>query len=57
MSHHRHKERRVKKSVRFDTDTLTLIEKKSKQSGKAFSEIVRRAVTKGLKRSVKAKDK
>jgi len=57
MSHHRHKERRVKKSVRFDTDTLILIDKKVKRSGKPFSEVIRRAVNKGLERSVKAKAK
>ncbi len=57
MSYHRHKERRVKKSVRFDKDMLVLIEKKVKRSGKPFSEIVRRAVNRGLKRSAKDKAK
>jgi len=57
MSHHRHKERRVKKSVRFDTDTLILIEKKAKKSGVAFSETVRRVVNKGLDKRKKAKAK
>jgi len=57
MSHHRHKERRVKKSVRFDTDTLILIGKKAKRSGKSFSEVIRQIITKGLERSVKAKTK
>jgi len=57
MSHHRHKERRVKKSVRFDADTLVLIEKKAKRSGKPFSEVIRRILAKGLERSVKAKEK
>jgi len=54
---HRRKEPRIKKSVRFDTDTLILIEKKAKQSGEGFSETIRRVVTKGLERSAKAKAK
>jgi len=53
----RQKERRVKKSVRFDADTLVLIEKKAKKSGVAFSETVRRAVTKSLDKRKKAKEK
>lgn len=54
---HKQKERRIKKSVRFDVDTIVLIEKEVKRSGKLFSEVIRLAVTKGLKRSVKAEDK
>jgi len=54
---HKQKERRVKKSVRFDKDMLIIVEKKVKRSGKPFSEVIRRAVTKGLKRSEKAKEK
>jgi len=49
--------KKVRKTVRFDTDMVTLIEKESKQSGKPFSEVIRRAVTKGLERSAKAKAK
>jgi len=48
---------KVKKSVRLSPATVTLIEKESKKSGKRFSETMRRAVTKGLERSVKAKNK
>jgi len=35
---------KVKKSIRLSTDMLELIEKKSKKSGKPFSEMIRRAV-------------
>jgi len=53
----RKKELKVRKTVRFDTDMVTLIKKESEQSGKPFSEVIRRAVKKDLGKSKKAKDK
>ncbi len=53
----RKKELKVRKTVRFDTDMVTLIKKESKQSGKPFSEVIRRSVKKDLVRPKKAKDK
>jgi len=47
----------IRKTVRLSPAAVTLIEKESKKSGKRFSETMRRAVTKGLERSVKAKNK
>jgi len=53
----RKKELKVRKTVRFDVDMVALIKKESKQSGKPFSEVIRRAITKDLVRSKRAKDK
>ena len=53
----RKKELKVRKTVRFDTDMVTLIEKESKQSGEAFSKIIRRAVVKDLGKPKRAKNK
>jgi len=47
----------IRKTVRLSPAVVTLIEKRARQSGVAFSETVRRAVTEGLKRSEKAKGK
>ena len=49
--------KKVRKTVRFDTDMVTLIKKKSKQSGKPFSEVIRRAVKKDLVKPKRAKDR
>jgi len=51
------KEPKIVKGVRLSKDMIELIEEKSVKSGKAFSEIVRRAIAKGLERCVKAKEK
>jgi len=47
----------IKKTVRLSPTIVAQIEKRARQSGVAFSETVRRAVTEGLKRSEKAKEK
>jgi len=54
----RKKKLKVRKTVRFDIDMVALIKKESKQSGKPFSEVIRRAVKKDLvKRGLKINEK
>jgi len=53
----RKKELTIRKTVRFDTDMISLIEKKSTKSGKPFSEVIRRAIKKDLVKPKRAKDK
>jgi len=48
---------KVWKSVRLSPVTVTQIEERAKQRGEAISKTIRRAVTRGLKESEKAKDK
>jgi len=53
----RKKELKVRKTVRFDTDMVTLIKKESEQSGEPFSEVIRRSVKTHLGKLKRAKDK
>jgi len=53
----RRKELKIRKTVRFDTDMVTLIKKESKQSGKPFSEVIRRSVRTHLGKLKRAKNK
>ncbi len=51
------KEPKIVKGVRLSKDMIELIEKKSTESGKLFSEVVRRAIAKELGKCKKAKEK
>ncbi len=48
---------KIVKAVRLSKDMIELVEKKSTKSGRPFSEVIRRAITKDLVRPKKAKDK
>jgi len=51
------KEPKIVKAVRLSKDMIELIEKKSKKSGKPFSEVIRRAIAQRLDKRKKAKAK